>query len=270
MKRIFLLILLLLLTPGLWAVKFCPSCNYRVKSATLQCPKCLKMLKWPYAPPRTHQARVIVRTGKDTFIRHPRSQNRAWKADKNAGADLSGQIGSWGFLTGLRYLVCFDIRKSFAEAGVDLATFLPRRVRLRLVVADKQINQQIPVRVYPLSRPFQEGSGRFHIRSKIADGATWQESAPMLSWHIPGGDYAQEPAATGILGYQQQQECMIDVTAIYRQLFEEYRQTGIWSNPGLIIMRDPLTPCTCTFLSIYSFESKTRAGQILAPQLFFE
>lgn len=254
----------------LWAVKSCPRCNYLLKSDVLQCPKCLKLLKWPYIPPREYRARVIVRTGKDTFIRHPNSQNRAWKSSANAGADLTGQIGTWGFVTGLRYLVFFDVPRAFADAAIDLLTFKPKRVWLRLVIADKQVNQQIPLRIYPLSRPFQEGSGRFHFRSKNPDGATWKNSAPMLSWHVPGGDYYDEPSATGILGANGQKVAMIDVTAIYQRHFLNLQSTGKWEDFGMIIMRDDQVPAQCTFLTIYSFESKARGAKELAPQLFFE
>ncbi len=265
-----LLVFFVLLGQTLLAVRNCPRCNYLLQPETLQCPKCLKLVEWPYLPPRTRQGRVIVRTGKDAFIRHPSSQNRAWKSSANAGADLSGQIGTWGFVTGLRYLVCFDVSRGFADAGIDLIAFRPRRVWLRLVVADNQINQQIPVRVYPLSRPFQEGSGRFHIRSKNPDGATWNDSAPMLSWHVPGGDYHEDPSATGILGADGQKEAMIDVSAIYRWHLQNFQLTGKWEDFGMIIMRDAKVPAKCSFLTIYSFESKANGAQVLAPQLFFE
>ncbi len=270
MKWKSLLVFFVLCSQALLAVRNCPRCNYLLQPEALQCPKCLKLVEWPYVPPREHRGRVIVRTGRDAFIRHPSSQNRAWKSSANAGADLSGQIGTWGFVTGLRYLVFFDVLRGFADAGLDIQDFKPRRVWLRLVIADSQVNQQIPLRVYPLSRPFQEGSGRFHIRSRNPDGATWNNSAPMLSWHVAGGDYHDEPSATGILGANAQKETMIDVTAIYQRHFLNFQLTGKWEDFGMIIMRDDQVPAKCTFLTIYSFESRARGSQVLAPQLFFE
>lgn len=270
MKRLPVLFLFLLSAALVWAVQNCPACNFRIKSDAISCPKCLRLLKWPHAPARTIQAKVVVRTGKDAFIRHPRSQNRAWKSNRNAGADQTGQIGSWGFLTGLRYLICFDIERAFSDANVDLNTFRLKRARLRLVVADRQINQQVPIRVYPLDRPFQEGSGRFHVRSKEPDGCTWEECAPMISWHVSGGDYSETPSAEGVLGLRQQRETIIDVTSIFLARFAQFQKSGVWNDPGLIIMRDPLRHCDCTFLNIYSLENSFRGQQVLSPQLFLE
>lgn len=270
MKRLAIFIFLVFWPAWLLAVKNCPACDYRVDSNAFECPKCLRLINWPYSPGRTIKAKVIVRTGKDSFIRHPNSQNRAFKSDKNTGADDSGQIGSWGFLTGLRYLVSFEIPKRFAESGIDISTFKCKRARLRLVIAERNIEQQIPIRAYPLSRPFQEGTGKFHIRSKVPDGCTWIDSAPLISWHTPGGDYLSQPSCPGILGYQNNHECIIDVTSIYQFRFNEYQKTGIWNDPGMIIMRDPETAGSCTFLSIFSLDSRPRGNEVISPQLFIE
>ncbi|MEW6712269.1 MAG: hypothetical protein AB1403_20785 [Candidatus Riflebacteria bacterium] len=261
-------VLTLLMAARLLAVSYCPGCNFRLSESAFQCPKCLRMVEWPYTPARSEKARVIVRTGKDAFIRHPRSQNRAWKSAANAGGDLAGQIGSWGFVTGLRYLICFDIPRSFAEAGLNLSEFKLRQAKLRLVIADQKINQQIPVRVYPLTRPFLEGKSRFHIRRRKADGCNWEFSAPLLSWHVPGGDYLESLSAPGILGLNSKHEVFIDVTEIFAMRFAELKTTGVWNDPGLIIMRDHQIPCSCTFLSIFSLETNPRGQQVNSPQLF--
>ncbi|GAB4277525.1 MAG: hypothetical protein Kow0029_20250 [Candidatus Rifleibacteriota bacterium] len=269
-KHLLLTIFFLVMPIILLAVKFCPHCGYRMQSDRVECPKCLRLIDWPVYPPRNEKATIIVREGKDAFIRHPRSQNRAYRSNRNAGGDLTGQIGSWGFLTGLRYLVSFNIEKSFADAKIDMNHFEFTSAKLRLYVADKKIDQQIPIRVYPLARPFQEGIDRFHIRSKIPTGCTWELSAPMLPWRIPGGDYYKDISCPGILGKNGQRECVIDVSAIYKYRFAQFKETGIWNDPGMIIMRDPEKACECTFLSIYSLENKTKSGIVVSPQLFIE
>jgi hypothetical protein len=270
MKTRFLAVFALLLVAScLYAVSNCPYCGYRIKAQTISCPKCLR-LKWPYYPPRTHKAKVIARTGTDAFIRHPSSQNRAFKADKNAGADVRGPIGSWGFLTGLRYLVRFDVEKSFADARVDMESYKPYRVTLRLVIASQNIDQALPIRVYRLSRPFAEGSGLAGIRSKVPDGCTWQSSAPMLPWRLPGGDYYEKPSAAGFMGYNRERVVQIDVTELYKKIFADYAEVGRFNDPGMIIMRDPQVPGYFTYLNIYSFEHLPRRQQVMSPQLFFE
>jgi hypothetical protein len=256
--------------PVLCAVQTCPYCGYRQSSNAIECSKCLKLLKWPYVPERSHKARVVVRTGKDAFIRHPSSQNRNFKSEGNAGSDAVGAIGSWGFMTGLRYLVCFDIKKSFELAGVDLKSYQPGRVILRLVIADSKIDQAIPVRVFPLLRPFKQGRGFRRIRRKEIDGCTWNYSAPMLSWHVPGGDFYKSVSASNTLGRNGKREVLIDVTPIYRFRFKIFAETGEWFDPGMIIMRDERIAGHFTFLNIYSFENKPAGCRILSPQLFFD
>jgi hypothetical protein len=271
MKKLLLTGLFFIFLPlVLMAVTSCPECGYKTQNSSAECPKCLRLIRWPYTPQRTLKAKVVVRTGKDAFIRHPNSQNRAFKANRNAGADLSGQIGSWGFLTGLRYLIRFDIPESFALAKIDMKTFRLKRAKLRLVIADEEIKQQIPIRVYPLTTPFEEGTGRFHIRSKIPDGCTWQLSARLMPWQIPGGDYNESISSFGILGKNGKHECVIDVTEVLQHRFDQFSQTGKWNDPGMIIMRDSHTACQCTFLNIFSFESRPKGIQVISPQLFIE
>ncbi|MGM0600404.1 MAG: hypothetical protein ACQETH_11395 [Candidatus Rifleibacteriota bacterium] len=271
MKRIFLLFLFLLIIPTvLLAVKQCPSCDYRVKSSTAVCPKCLKKIDWPWYPPAGRKNRIVIREGKDAFIRHLNSQNRAYKSNRNSGRDLSGQIGSWGFLTGLRYLVSFDVMKGFAAAGINPETFVLKKATLRLVVAEKQIKQQVPVRVYPLTKPFTEGTGRFQVRENQFDGCTWHTAGPFLHWTNPGGDYQATVSSTGVLGYKNDPVAIIDVTEIYKRKFEHYKISGEWNDYGLIIMRDAKVARNCTFLTIYSLESGPFAEKMLSPQLFLE
>ncbi len=141
---------------------------------------------------------------------------------------------------------------------------------MRLVIAGQNIDQALPVRVYRLSRPFAEGSDMAGIRSKVPDGCTWQNSAPMLPWRLPGGDYYKEPSAAGFLGYNRERNVQIDVTDIYKKVFADYVKTGRFYDPGMIIMRDPQVPGYFTYLNVYSFESLPCRQQVLSPQLFFE
>ena len=271
MKRFFLLFLFLTIVPSLLlAVKQCPACGYRIKSNKTVCPKCLKKIGWPWFPPATRKNAVVIREGKDAFIRHPNAQNRAYKSNRNAGHDISGQIGTWGFLTGLRYLVAFNVMEGLAAARINPETFQLKKASLRLVIADKEIKQQVPVRVYPLARPFVEGTGRFHVRENQFDGCTWRFSGPFLRWSTPGGDYQQSVSSQGMLGYNNSPVSVIDVTEIYRKKFEYYRNTGEWNDNGLIIMRDPEVACECSFLTIYSLESGPLGEKMLSPQLFLE
>lgn len=261
-------LLFFFLASVLSALQTCPYCGYKQDSDAIECRKCLHLLKWPYIPERSHKAKVVVRTGKDAFIRHPFSQNRLFRSDRNAGADSTGAVGSWGHVTGLRYLVCFDVEKSFDLAGVDIQSYRPGRVLLRLVIADSAIKQAIPVRVYPLTRPFVEGKGLRLARSREPSGCTWELSAPMLSWHTPGGDYDESVWSEGILGLKS--EVIIDVTEIYRLRFEMFAETGEWSDPGMIIMRDEKVAGHFTYLNLYSFEAMPDKLQVRSPQLFFD
>jgi hypothetical protein len=271
MKRMFLLFLFFVIVPSLLlGVKQCPVCGYRVDSDVAVCPKCLNKIAWPWHPPATRKNRIVIREGKDAFIRHPNSQNRAYKSNKNAGKDLSGQIGTWGFLTGLRYLVAFDVMKAFATAKINPANFELKKASLRLVIADKEINQQVPVRVFPLTRPFAEGSGRFHVRENQFNGCTWLFAGTYLRWATPGGDYRASMGCSGILGYNEESVAIIDVTKIYRKKFEDYKKSGEWNDYGIIIMRDPKVASECSFVTIYSLESRPSGDKLLSPQLFLE
>lgn len=270
MKRVCLLLLLMSFAQAVFAVKYCPACNYRLESSAYECPKCLRLIAWPYLPSRETSARLTVRTGKDAFIRHPASQIRQFKAGRNTGADLTGQIGSWGHLTGLRYLIRFDVPAAMQAAKINIADFKLRRARLKLVIADENIDQQIPLRVFPLSQPFVAGTGLYRIRAKQPDGTTWFLRAPMLDWQREGGDFDSEVSGAGILGYRGARELVIDVTPIFQRRFSELQRTGTWNDPGMIIMRDAERAEECTFLSIYSLESRVKGGKVVAPQLLLD
>lgn len=271
MKKFLALVFAFILLPLITAeaIRSCPRCAYLVNSDTIECPKCLKLLNWPFVPGRNRRAKVIVRTGVDAFIRHPHAQNRAYRSDRNAGGDLSGEIGVWGGPTTLRYLIRFDIPETFALAGVALANFKVRRATLKLntVASDQKIT--MPVTVYPMQRPFQEGSGRFRLREKSIDGCDWFYSAPLMLWHREGGDFTDTLSTPGTI-QSISGESLIDVTEIIKSRFAEFAQTGIWNDPGMIIMSDPQKYVDSGFVTIYSFESKAVGNIVRAPELFIE
>lgn len=265
-----LLLLLLLLSPMVAeGMTNCPRCHYRIQSDANECPKCLKLLRWPLAPERSRQGRVVVRTGSDAFIRDRHSQNREFRCDRNAGKDLVGAIGSWGGPTTLRYLVCFDLEKAFEQAQVELSTFQFKRATLKLYVANSGSRKgPLPIRIYPLNRRFQEGRGKIGEREKFIDGCTWAYAAPNMVWHIEGGDYNKLISSRGLL--PDNGHVFIDVTEVFRYRFKTLLENGSWDDPGLIIMRDPHAYGDFGYLNIYSLESQSVHGEVRAPELFIE
>jgi hypothetical protein len=92
----------------------------------------------------------------------------------------------------------------------------------------------------------------------------------MLDWQREGGDFDSEVSGAGILGYRGARELFIDVTPIFQRRFGELQRTGTWNDPGMIIMRDAERAEECTFLSIYSLESRVKGGKVVAPQLLLD
>ncbi len=268
-KLLFLCWCLIMTTSMAEALSRCPGCSYLVKTETVSCPKCLKLLRWPFVPERSRQGKVIVRTGSDAFIRHPQAQNRSWKAWQNAGADPNGEIGAWGGPTTLRYLLKFDISDAFALAGVDLATFKLRRATLKICGIPNHHNRDIPVVIYPLTRPFQEGSSRFRHRERNSDGCDWYFSAPLLTWHSEGGDFDRKNACRGVIKAGNQTS-FIDITEIIRLSLQNLKKTGTLADPGLIIMADPEQDIPAGFATIHSLDSHTYNGAVRSPELFIE
>ncbi len=247
----------------------CPGCSYLVNSDTYECPKCLKLLRWPFVPARSRRGKVIVRTGSDAFIRHPHARNRSWRDDRNAGADLSGEIGFWGGATTLRYLLKFDIQKACDFAGVNLSKFKLRRAFLKLHSAANIHKIDMPVVIFPMTRPFQEGSGRFRLREKNHDGCDWYYSAPLLTWHNEGGDFSNSVRCNGIIKGNGNTS-FIDITEIIRFRLQTFIKTGVWDDPGMIIMADPQKNIEPGFVTIYSLESGAHGEIVRSPELFLE
>ncbi len=270
MKRLVLAVICLLFAvSNVEALTRCPGCSYPVDSGSIECPKCLRLLTWPFVPGRTRRGRVVVRTGTDAFIRHPQAQNRAWPADYNAGADTSGEIGVWGGPTTLRYLLKFDISQAFAIAGINLSEFKLRRAFLKIRSIKNLHGIDIPVVIYPLARPFQEGSGRFRNRDTSDRGCSWYYSAPLLTWHTEGGDFSDKTCSRGIIKAGDSIST-IDVTEIIKLRIETLQKTGIWEDPGMIIMADPKIDTPPGFVTISSLDSMPVNGIVRSPELYIE
>ncbi len=277
-RTVFLCLVALFLvitSPG-WSER-CPFCNYWNTDQALTCARCLRAVSWTARPPRSRPAAVVVRTGIDTFIRGPNDWHPSHQTRHNAGADSVGPIGSYYSLTGLRYLIKFDIPRGFAEANLPMADFVPSKVTLVLHVHPAGDGlASVPILIYPLKRPFSEGSGRWGTHWKNEDGATWLSNDGVLSWHTPGGDFYTHVYATSTLPRKGAAELAIDVTDVYQDVFARFRKTGVWEDYGLIIMRDPFVPDRCQYRFIYSFEAAPDRGAtnalrtIRSPELYIE
>lgn len=263
-----LLSLVFVFTPASEALVRCNFCQYLIDSDALTCPKCLRTLKWPVVPERARNARVVVRTGYDAFIRHPHANIRLYKANHNSGGDRTGHIGSWGGKTTLRYLLCFDIPEAFAGAQINLQGFVVRRALLKLSIDDTGKHNGLPVKIYPLTRPFQPGSGKAGTRNRQIDGCNWFYSSPLIVWQREGGDFAEKPFAVAILAENGSNEAIIDVTEIIQARFNEYAKTGIWNDPGLIIMSDSERYNYSGYITIHSLEASRLGQTVRSPELF--
>ncbi len=241
------------------------------------CGKCLRPLRWPTAPARTGPAAVVVREGIDTFIRSWNDQVPPHEWDQDAGGDPVGPLGSWYELTGLRYLVWFDIPRAVAEAGLTMETFHPTRATLVLRVAPTPSSPvEVPIAAYLLTRPFVEGRGRWHEHVYWESGTTWQFAATSLPWEKAGGDYAAAPVATAILPATGPAEVYLDVSDLVARRFAEFRQSGTWFDPGFLLMRDPTLPHHCRYRLIYGFQSapgrrpQRTPAVVRSPELYLE
>jgi hypothetical protein len=108
------------------------------------------------------------------------------------------------------------------------------------------------------------------VRENQFNGCTWLFAGTYLRWATPGGDYRASMGCSGILGYNEESVAIIDVTKIYRKKFEDYKKSGEWNDYGIIIMRDPKVASECSFVTIYSLESRPSGDKLLSPQLFLE
>ncbi len=216
----------------------------------------------------------MVRTGRDAFIRGPNDAHPAARAAANAGAPLSGPLGSWYSPTGLRYLVRFDIPKACSEAGIDPASWTPDRATLVVRVSPGgDAREDVPLVIYALARPFEEGKGSPGLNFRNERGCTWFRATTELPWAAAGGDYFSQPRAWGTLPRTGAAEVEIDVSDIIRTIFEAYHRSGKWEDFGLILMRDPDASARCTYRIIYSLEAAPGADvsqPVRSPELYLE
>ncbi|HEY9071328.1 MAG TPA: hypothetical protein VIV61_13810 [Candidatus Ozemobacteraceae bacterium] len=213
-----------------------------------------------------------MRRGRDAFIRGPNDAEPDRRSTGNAGGQFRGPIGSWYTVTGLRYLIRFDIPAACLEAGIDPADWTPDRATLVVrVVPEGDAREDVPLVAYALARPFEEGTGWHGHNTRHERGCSWTMATGDLPWASAGGDYFFQPRAWGTLPRSGTAEVELDVTDILRTIFEAYHRTGTWEDFGLILMRDPEAPARCTFREIYSLENvPSPAGRVLSPELFLE
>ncbi|MBP7633844.1 hypothetical protein KBA41_06715 [Candidatus Ozemobacteraceae bacterium] len=254
--------------------KPCGFCSASISDRATVCPSCLRAIVWPSAPPRSRRAAVVVRRGRDAFIRGPNDAHPAARAAANAGGQSSGPVGSWYSATGLRYLVRFDIPEACGEAGIDPASWTPDRATLVVrVTPEGDARADVPLVVYALARPFEEGDGSRGLNFRNERGCTWFRATTELPWAMAGGDYFSQPRAWGTLPRTGSAEVEIDVTDIIRTIFDAYHRTGSWEDFGLILMRDPEAPARCTYRTIHGLEAAPGAGisqPVRSPELFLE
>ncbi|MFZ2960738.1 MAG: hypothetical protein WA705_27985 [Candidatus Ozemobacteraceae bacterium] len=283
------IILFFLVQPVVFALP-CPFCRAENPDGASLCNFCLRAISWPVYPERSRSAEIIVRTGIDVFLRGPDDgipPNQPTR--RNTGYDRTGPLGSFSSKTGFRYLIRFDIPAAFDGAHSRMAEFSVTRVTLVLHLAGEgekgigreDAHDEVPVAVFPLTRPFAEGIGESGGHRRDEGGADWYHADPWIPWTRQGGDYAFEPSAKAVLPRLGGDEVEIDVTAIYQRLFERFRKTGVWEDPGLIIMRDPSVDRRCQYRTIYGFQAApedseavplkgSKAPRIRSPELFIE
>lgn len=234
----------------------CPDCLRRQKEGAEYCEKCFRGLTWPVLPPSNRFGEIVVRTGKDAFIRGPNDIHPRHPFYANAGGDPAGPVGSYYSKTGLRYLIRFDIREAFEKMGLSMREFRPEQVWLILrTVPLPDAGDRVPIVIFPLTRPFVEGDGLWGKHSREEPGCNWLRASLNIPWTRAGGDFNQSLFAEAELPRSGPGEAEIDVTNIYRPKFEECQKTGIWSDFGLIVMRNENRGANCLYRTIYSFES---------------
>lgn len=270
---LYILLILFFVTTAAEA-KLCGFCNVAIPDRATVCPSCLRAIAWTSAPPRSRAATVVVRRGRDAFIRGPNDAHPHQRAEQNSGAQAQGPVGSWYSATGLRYLIRFDIPEACEEAGIDPASWTPGHALLVLRVAPEgDSREDVPLVVCALARPFEEGAGSRGLNPRNERGCTWFRATTELPWVMAGGDYFSQPRAWGMLPRKGASEVEIDVSDILRTIFDSYHKTGKWEDFGLIVMRDPETPAYCTYRDIYSLESSPENQNhraVLSPELYLE
>ncbi len=249
-----------------FGLSFCPNCNYRISSDCSKCPKCLLNLDTNWSQTMPVKSTITVRSGHDSFIRHPQANNRAYKADKNAGGDKTGEIGVWGGPCTLRYLVKFDIDTAMDYYKIDYLNFTPKKAFLYISALPKKYELEMPVAVYPLTRSFSPGYDEFRIRERHPSGCTWYNATVAMPWLFEGGDYEHNCVSRGVI--KSGVRSVIDVTEVVKYFFYKSKKKGKWEAPGFIIMSDPNQPLAPRgFVTIYSLDADDYS---LRPELFIQ
>lgn len=264
--RIIALIIIILSSSPVFALSFCPRCNYRISSDDLKCPKCLLMLNSDWSQTIPVKSTISVRQGYDAFIRHPHANNRAYKADRNAGGDKTGEIGVWGGPCTLRYLVKFDIDTAMDYYGISFSNFNPKKALLYISAIKNKSEIEMPVVVFPLVRGFTPGYDVFRTRERNAKGCTWYNATTAMPWKREGGDFEKKCFSRGVI----KSGCrnVIDVTEVIKYFYKQSKDKNEWDAPGLIIMSDPSNPFAPSgFVTIYSLDSDDYS---LRPELFIQ
>jgi hypothetical protein len=270
-----LFVVLMLMGGGVWADS-CQACQTRLVRPVILCPRCLRAVGWPAAPPRSRPARGIALEETDLFVRGPNDQHPRHRSSLGAGGDDRGPIGTDHDLTGLRYLIRFDLPQAFADAGVEMVGFRPRRATLVLrTVPQEDAWADLPIIVVPLTRPFAEGRGQWALHGRNEPGGSWERSTLLLPWAIAGGDISLNPRGRGFLPRQGEGEIEIDITDMVRIRFIAFAQSGEWNDPGMAIMRDPDLVSRARTRTIYGFRAGPGRGQpppkrVLSPELYLE
>ena len=250
----------------LWALSHCPRCNYRIGASFSKCPKCLLNLDVSKSQDLPVKSTITVRDGFDAFIRHPQANNRAYKANKNAGGDKTGEIGVWGGPCNLRYLVYFDIELIMNELGLDYSTFSPKKAYIYISALPKKTDIEIPVAVYPLTRFFTPGKDVFRTRERKPNGCTWYNATTSMPWVCEGGDYDKKCVSHGVI--KSGQRNAIDVTNVVKYFYQKSRKENKWSAPGFLIMSDPSNNwVTSCFVTINSMNAE---DHLVRPELFIQ
>ncbi len=263
---LFIIAFFVLFNIPLWALSYCPRCNFRIGASFSKCPKCLLNLDTDKSQLKPVKSTITVRNGYDAFIRHPHANNRAYKANKNAGGDKTGEIGVWGGPCNLRYLVDFNIESAMDDSDIDYTTFSPKKAYIFVTALPKKTEIEIPVVVFPLTRFFTPGTDKFRVRENKPNGCTWYNATTAMPWKSEGGDFDKNCISHGII--KSGKRNAIDVTEVVKYFFEKSKKENKWNSPGFIIMSDPANrEVTSCFVTIYSLEA---SNYLVRPELFIQ
>ena len=255
-----------LFIPSVYALSHCPRCSYTIGSNDTYCKKCLLNLKYEASQEKAVKSVLTVRDGYDTFIRHPHTNNRAYKADRNAGGDKTGEIGVWGGPCNLRYLIYFDIESIMINEEIDFNFFTPQKALLYISALPKKSNLEVPVVVYPLTKRFSPGFEVFRERSRSVQGCTWYNATSAMPWQYEGGDYELKCSSRGVI--KSGTRNVIDVTEVIKYFYDRSKEYKEWFAPGFIIMSDSTDiSLSSGFVTIYSLNADEPSHR---PELYIQ